>query len=548
MIHPELKRFIQDRVPAFNHEIADGLVYHQSKKGEEWIDSIWKIVAQVFPPGLEYAGYERCSPLDEIQQLARKRSTTPPQLDLARSDFYMVAYRLRYRGEMLPPIYLRLPFFQRGNHITISDSDYLATPVLADSIISVESNKVFIRLIQLKPTVMREPYYYHTNLPSGGETVNVAHSRIWNGDTNTRTADVVQAKTTLAHYVFAKYGCTKAFQLFAGVDVKYGTIETINEQNYPSSDWVICWAANNSGSGYNAKKRFVKPCELRIAIPRAQYEGNNMAKYMTAGLFYVLSYFTYRQHYMEVDDINTWRIMLGILLFGMGRHEGALIDDIDVHILSMDRYIDKVMQAKFEQQGYHIRDMYQLFYLVMSNIDQWIIAQDQKGNCRYGKELNVLYYLYYDITAAIFKFYFELNNVYKKSPDLPQAKIVEVMSTIRSSVVFELKKRHGEVQIADGVSGIATLKATATVTPQADTTKGAPRSRVTLDAQRFVFDASHAEAGHVVGPTKASPDGITRINHCVQLDNVGRIVPNPDWAPLINICRGMMIGEYNQYF
>jgi len=548
MIHPELKRFIEDRIPAFNPEIAEGLVYHQSKKGEEWIESIWRIVAQVFPQGLEYVGCTRCPPLEEVAQLSRKRSTAPSQLDLAQSDFYMVAYQLRYRGENLPPIYMRLPYFRRGNHITISDSDYLATPVVADPIISVESHKVFIRLIQIKPSVMREAYYYHTNLPNGGESVNVAHSRIWNGDTALRAADAIPAKTTIAHYVFAKYGCTQAFRLFAQVDVHYGTVDKINETNYPSSDWVICWAPAITGAGYGTKRKFVKPCELRIAIPRAQYEGNAMAKYMAAGLFYVLSHFTYRQHYMEVDSIYTWRVMLGILLFGQGRHEGALIDDIDVHISSMDRYIDRVVQAKLAEQGYQITDIYQLFYLIMSNIDQWIIAQDQRGNSRYGKELNVLYYLYYDITAAIFKFYFELLKVHKKSPDLPAAKIIEVMSSIRSAVVFELKKKHGEIQVADGVGGVMTLKATVTVTPQSETTKGAPRSRVTLDSPQFVFDPSHAEVNHVVGPTKASPSGVTRINLCVTMDESGRVIPNPDWAPLINACRSMMIGEYNQFF
>ena len=547
MIPNDLREFVKKHTPRFNEDVANGLVYQHTKDhGEAWIESIWRIVASSFPPGLVYKGSERCSPLEEIGQLAKKRAAAIPQLDLAQSNFYMRRYSLEYEGTPLPPVYMRLPFFTRGNHIYISGSGYVASPVCADPAISVEPHRIFIRLLQIKLTVQREAVYYINNLPNGGETVNVAYSKIWNGAIATGSAETIQAKTTIAHYVFAKYGLTQAFKLYAGADVHYGTADTINEDKYPKSDWVICQAANNFTGA--ARRRFVKPCELLIAIPKAHYDNNPMAKYLIAGLFYVLSHFTYRQHYMDVDDVGMWRLFLGILIFGVTRHEGAIPPEIDEHISSMDKYIDPIVKANLRGLGYEINDIYQLFYLVLNNIDKWIIQRDQTGNSRYGKELSVLYYIYFDLTRQIFQFYFELSKMAKKTPTLTPAKITEALGLIRAGAAFDLKKVHGEVTVDDHVGGIMTFKSTAMLTPQCDTTRGSPRARTTLDDPKFNFDVSHAEVGHLLAPTKASPDGSTRLNPHVVLSQDCKIIPNPEFKELIDATRNILLGHYNQYF
>lgn len=546
MIPRDLRQYIRASTPRFNKEVAGGLVHHHTlSHGEKWIESIWRIVQESLPPGLKYIGSERCTPQDEIAQLARKRSAMTAQLDLAESNFSMRQYHLEYNGEKLPPVYMRLPYFARGNHISISGSGYVASPVCADPAISVEPQRIFIRLLQIKLTVQRLPIYYNINTGTGVETVNVAHSKIWNGAMATGANESIPAYTTIAHYIFAKYGLTKTFELYANSDIEYGTQDKINEENYPKDKWVICSASPNFTN--SSRRRYSKPCELLVAIPIEQYQNNSMAKYLVAGLFYILSHFTYRQHYMDVDDIRMWRLFLGILIFGTTRHEGAIPADIDEHISSMDKYIDPIVKVNLQSLGYEINDIYQLFYLVLSNIDKWIIQRDTVGNTRYGKELSVLYYIYFDLTSSIFRFYFELSKIAKKS-ELTAAKIAEALSTIRAGAAFDLKKTHGELTVDDYVGGIMTFKPTAMVIPQADTTKNARKPRMSLADDKFKFDPSHATVNHLIAPTKASPDGSTRLNPYVHLSDGCKITPNPEFSELIEASRMILIGAYNQYF
>jgi hypothetical protein len=543
MFTKDMRDAIDENTPKLNPLIANGLVTEHIKRGEAYVNSVWRVAEESFPPGLKYVGQRRLTPMEEFEQLTRKRNSSPRQYDVAPSDLYFMEFNFTYNNQPLDPVYMRLPYVGDGGTMRISGSRYVISPVLADRVISIGRNSIFVRLLQIKLTFNRESYYYSTNDPSlSREIVQIVWAKIWNGAVEKLPRDDrVEANTTVAHYMFAKYGATETFMKFAGANPIFGTEETVNEALFPQDEWIICSSAEIQQR--SNKNRINIRSELKVAVLKTEYTA--MTKSLIAGLFYVIDNFTYRRNYLEVDNVNSWRIMLGILIFGKGRNEGALLSDINEHISSMDNYMDGIVVHLMARIGYECNDIYQLFSLILNRIDSWILDGDMRGNSKYDKELSILYTLYFDITSSIFRFYFELKKLQKKNSDLTAKKIQEVMKTIKAGAIFALKNSHGEVSSDDFVGDNKALKTTLMVVPQSKTTK-APKQgdHVSLSDPSNQFHASFAEVQVLTAMTKASPSGETRLSPYLNLDDSGLILRNEPLRDLID--HAQMVVSRNQ--
>lgn len=530
MFSRDLREEIAKAVPKINPAIGRGLVTSHINQGEAYLDSVWRVVNRSFPEGLEYTGCRRLTPQEEFALRTKRSSSRPPQIDLARCDFRYMVYMLKYNGEPLEPVYLQIPFVSDGGGLWISGSRYVYSPILSDCVISVNQSGIFVRLLQIKLTFNRETYCYGTNSHTvPREIIPVVWSKVWNGKVTPGSAsNRISGETTIAHYMFAKYGATEAFRLFANANPVFGTEETINEENYPRSDWVICYSVAIQSS--RRRKKYTDPSDLRVAVRISEY--TQITKSLIAGLFYVTDRFTYRMDYMEVDRINTWRIMLGILIFGMERGEGQLLVDIDEHISSMDRYVDHMVSHNLARIGHDVKDIYQLFAIILKSIDDWIIANDENANTAYGKELTTLYSLYFDISTSIFHFYFELKKQLKRNPTMTMRQLNETLRVIKPGAIFGLKSGHGEISVDDYVGACMPLKTTATVVPQNRATVGA-KSHTSISNPEFRFHQSWVEVYGFASMAKASPTGDTRLSPYLNIDASGKIIPNPKYEDLI---------------
>jgi hypothetical protein len=543
MLPRDLAAAIDSVTIPMNREVANGLVTSHQRGIPEYIHAAWRVVAKQFPPGLEYRGYRIPTPREEFQRTAQRGSARPATIDVARCDLRYVIFDLAYNGEPLPPTYLQLPWFNPGGVIYLSGSRYVYSPVMSDSVISVAPTGVFAQLLQIKLVFNRENYYFTTNSHAMGcEIVPVVWSRVWNGKVNIPAALKIPGETTIVHYILAKYGFQQAFSMFAKAAPVYGTEQTINEENYPRSEWLICQSSNARTS--RRKKRYQETSELRIAIRHTEY--SHLAKAMIAGVFYISDRFTYRSDYMNLDDTTMWQITLGLLIFGTDRNEGSLQNDIRDHISSMDQYVDDLVKRKLALHHRPVDDIYQLFVLILEKIDDWIIANDSNGNSMQGKELVTLYKLLFDITRAIVRFTFELKKGQRGISGKRTLTIGNVKDCLASCVtpglIFGLKTGHAEMSVDASVNPFMPWGCTGTVTPQ-DRTAGSRGDEVS--SSRNITHATWVGTVGFNAPSKAQPSGVTRLNPYVYTDSDGLIAPHPairdkiiELAKILAVSRG----------
>ena len=97
-----LRELIVRETPKINPVIANGIAIVHMREAEAYINSILTDVSKDFPPGLEYVGCRRCTPEEEYRVVTMKKNNKR-QLDIARSDLYLMKYLFKYCNSFIRP-------------------------------------------------------------------------------------------------------------------------------------------------------------------------------------------------------------------------------------------------------------------------------------------------------------------------------------------------------------------------------------------------------------------------------------------------------------
>jgi len=517
--------------PPLNDLVANGIAVRDMKHAEKYIDDVWRSVEKEFPPEFKYLGCERCPFPEEYRETIRKR-TVRPSYDIAESNFYMVKYYFSFKGEKLKPKYIYLPYVTENCTIHISNGRYLVSPVLADRVISIGLNYVFIRLLRDRMTF--EKLNHHFKVDDVRETVSVVWSNVYHKTEQMKKLKnpLSKMKCTLAHYLFCKYGYTEAMQRFAHTTPVVGDHTTIDVHQYPPDQWVICKSNQTKPKGVGFGPWL--PSNLRIAIRREDFERTRMAKNLTAGLFYVVDHFPeFFENPANANDSRWMMILMGQIIWAPSVPYGRLQNDTAAHIASLDDYIDSIMIDKFKQIEKPITDLYQLFALLVDNFDQWLLDGADKVNSMYDKELNVIGFLLETLTFLIVRLNFRLKAAAKK--ELKLRDVENALQQVKQGALFSLVKTSGCLSTTSSPGDNKAFKLTTILIPQTASQKGVGKSDrgSTTDATKRLH-VSVAEIGGYSNVPKSEPSGRARLNPHVLLDECGMVQRHEDLRELLD--------------
>lgn len=448
----------------------------------------------------------------------------------------MVEYRFQFNDE--PPIsrYMYLPFVGQAGTIYISGSRYVISPVLADRVISVTQDTIFIRVLKAKLTFNRISYQYRAGPQV--ENVQVIWSRIHNNKTANQTVrPTVKAHHTLVHYLLCKYGFSEMFRKFLGFKPLVGGPEMDDQDKYPEKDWVVCRAVERKSKFRNSRAQYSLPSDIRVAIPAKRY--TEEVKNLLAGFFYIVDHFPTRIRPEFVDDCRLWMVLLGHIIWSGNYSEGKLYSDVLDHIASLDVYVDNITSRQLRDIGMPCADVYELFYRIIEKFNTWLLTSDDKVNTMYDKELSVLTFVCADFTNGINNFYFKLNASAKK--DLTSRKIVDLMNMfLKQGLAYRLNRSHGEISTTSTSGDNKALKITNVLVPQTKSSKRASATQTSLTDPSLRLHASIAEIGGYACIPKSSPDGRARLNLTVNIGPSGLAERDPEIRPLIDSVQEMI--------
>lgn len=513
--------------PKVNPVVMDGLACVYLNEAEVYVDSVFKSASKSFPAGLEYIGYQRCTPQEEFEETTRPKNNKRT-FDLARSDLYLVKYHFRYLGEDIPPRHIYLPFVGPGGIIYLGGSCFHITPVLSNKVISPGFDSIFVRLLRDKVTFKRTGHSIIVD--SQRETSQVVWSQIYRKPKdNKKIPPTTRANTCLVHYLLARYGFSGMFTKYAGFVPVIGE-EEITTELYPKESWVICESAQIKPKSFIGD--FYDPVRIRLVIPRDKW--NPYVQSLVAGFYYTVDHFPSRFKPSYVDNTKLWMILLGHIIFSGLFGENKLYTSIEEHFVSLNEYVDTIVIMKLKENGHHIEDFYDLLVLMLRNFNEWIVQSGQNNTSMYGKTLEVLYYVMYDITAGIFRTNFRLSKLATKKA-LTAKDIIETFNKqLKMGAIYGLSS--GKIVAASvAYSGDHKYPKITSVLAEQESLPGASRGRkrrkTVGEGERI--HTSMVEAGSMLFLSKSNPTPAARCNPFLYMDMAtATIIPKPKFEEL----------------
>lgn len=528
----ELLNGVRNITPDINGKIANGLATEQLLGVEQYIDQIFKGASNVFPDGLTYEGYKRCTPQEEYNEAVRIKDNRQV-FELARSDFYLVSYQFKYKGNPLYPRYLYLPFAEDGGIIHVRGNRFSIQPVLADPSFSIGMSSMFIQLTKTRLTFERN-VIQHYMANQDRESTYVIWSWVHHGAKNKSKKSMKIVYSTLVNYLFAKYGVTKTFADFAGCDIIVGGHE-INSIDYPADEWVVCTTVGIPPRAWPKGIPYMQT-NVRVAIPKHQY--TPLVKNLVGGLFYIADNFPDNIKPEYVDDPRAWKIILGHIISAKGTSVGLMLREIEEHLLVIDEYVDFIVKQDLHRSGIEIDTIYEMFVHVIEVLSQKTVQSDIAISSVYGKRLITLRYVLHDIVTSINRLTFKLSNALKNKGEdgLDEKTIIALMNKfLRKDRIAGLRHKHGEITSISTSNDCMMFGVTSVIVPQEEATAGVGGvSRINLQNPAKHFHMSLAEVCAYNTLPKADPTGRRRINPFVSLSLDGTVLRDPSLRKMLD--------------
>jgi hypothetical protein len=549
-MHPRLVKFIEDSSPKINMDLANGLARRHMRFTCDYVDEVFRSAANGFPAGLTYDGYRICDPFEEYRASLKPRNKkrkvkTPPgtkntgskTYDTSRTDFFLIETNFSWTGpdgvkKKLTPRPIYLPFVGQGGSIYISGTKWFISPVLADRVISVGTEQIFVRLLRDRLTFSRIGAWYKKNTHT--TRTDLVHSRIYHKSKDKDKQATNNAFTSMPHYLFCKYGFAGTLEKYLGITPVVGYHL---DQSLDPREWDVYSSNGIPPKGMTKRKKFIDwhAPEVQVAIRKTD-NAAAVAPYVAA-FFYVADFFP-RQITPELANLpEGWIAPMGYMLFSENNNRGKIEEAVRKHLSSLDDYADSMVIDNMASIGLEIQDIYDFFAIITDKFSLWVSNNQDKVNSMYNKELSVLYFVLFDVTKAIFNLFFALKANSRK--DLTERDIEKHMKeNLKPGMCYQLGKSHGEVASISYSGDNMAFKATSTLTPQTATSKTVKKAgdRGTANDPARRLHPSLAEVGAVSSMQKSDPTGQSKMNHYMLLDDtLTAIRRNPKFMEMLDM-------------
>lgn len=528
-------KYLQETTPKVNPEVMDGLACYYMKFAEEYLDTIFRS-AEI--PSVKYEGYQRCTHEEEYAETTKLRNNRK-SFDLARSDLYLVKYMFSFKGTPLPDRYLYLPFVEDAGVLHLGGPKFHIKPVLSDKVISPGNDVIFVRLLKDKIHFKRIP---HTFVVDGKrETSNVVWSQLYRKVKDNKVPATTKAETTVAHYLFAKHGFNLTFQKYCGFTPIIGTNE-INSDTIDTNQYHIVSSSQVMPKTFIVNDIY-RPTELKLAIPKDKW--NNLTKALVLGFFYIVDNFPSRINTTNYNSEGLYRILLGHIVFSGLYGENKLYTSVNEHFTSLDEYLDEISKEKLKERGYYVDDFYTLLALLLRDFNNLILECEDTNLSMYGKNLEILYYVFFEITSSIFKVSFKLNKLANKR-EVTDRDVKETFNRyFKTGKIFGLSNGKIITETVSYSGDHKYPKITSSITEQ-ESQPGATRGRSKrlVVSQDQHIDISMVEAGSILFLSKSDPTPANHVNPFINIDlKSGTVIPNPKFDYIREKTRNTLKGR-----
>jgi hypothetical protein len=518
-----LASYIAHISPKFNALMVEGFCYNRLKNAVEYIDNYIKYsVTNKTKTHLEYLGYRRLSPKEEIKSISGTRLS----YDVAENSIYPVEFIFRYGEEKEDRKYiLYLPYLSKGNLIKLSGTSFLVSPVLADKVISIGENIIFINIVTAKYNFERVICSVKCN--NIYKRVPVIVTRLYKNQSKKLT-DTTHALPTVLHYLLAVHGYTKTMEMILG----YVPKPVYNTDNVDTTEYNVISSVGIKPKEYIRDRFNYSPTNISFLVGK---EHNfDQATYVLGNVFYLIDNFPEYVTIDHLDDLFLWKKLMGEIIHSGNHQISYIMEKIDAHFKDLASNFDSVTHQKLLDIGHEASNLVDLLMVIFKNFNNWILSTEVKSlynNKSYECELYVLSKITSGITRAVL----DISKEELRIDNAPlEEKIVNKILTkyLRPKSIFRLKKELYVTSVNYSGDHLYPKNTALVVEQESDPINVA--TNINSAADRKKLTASMITIGSIFGLPKNNPTPLIRLNPYVNVDDrSGTVLPHPIYNDII---------------
>jgi len=518
---------IDNMVPTPNKDTMEGIGGIMMGKVLEKLDKLVHSSLST-TKDLYYKGYLLSNPKDNYKNQFKSSAF---KYEILQTNIVKVTLVFEYQDtKIYKDVYL--PFVVRGSLFLKAGSYYSIIPVLTDTVLSVNNDCIFVRLLRDKFHIHRKGRTYHINNHSTIEYMLYTHIYKPTGVVKGKNAKV----TPVAIYNFIYYGVHRYIKDVTGVDITI--VNTTLKSPVKLNKDIIVFSSNKMPIK-NKVTNTVNYNNISVVVKVNQVNDNNleMLKNCVFSIIYIFDLFPvncdHGSNILNNGDEDKqkefWRIVLGKIVGSANVTTERLNYDMITHIKTLDVYIDVIIKESLATIGVNINNFYELMTHVMLNFNK-LTTDNIDNNTDINKRYyDIYYYILHDTLIGVNKVVLEYNKRITANKSVLIAEIENIIKiNIPSKAVFGLVK-NGMLNLAvttNEISGDLYLKGTLSADDQ-NLGKGVSREKTGISVPAFIMKIppSTAYVAAAYNLKKTMPYPWLSLNPYVKIDvKTGKIL------------------------
>lgn len=378
---------ISDELPRINTGLLIEYRRSEISAALRYIDVAYAGCMEFFGGHIVYKGYDIMGPKERAEfELARGEVT------VGTTEATLVRFKFQFRGrEFCSERYI--PYLTHDTMgVKLYGKLYNILLGINDRIFSRTAEGITIRVIRdhlrfLRNTTMEM-------IPIAGASPPITEF-ISTANIHRRKVKGKPCEITVLLYFMAKFGIVPSLERF-GISVPNDV--TFAEAIDADTD---VWDYYQTGQRIKRRKNDVIVRDpVYVKIRRGVLQRDVLTRKVLAALLYTLAYARI-ETLTEVYDTSTYVFLLGRLISDRDEKAARIYNEAYTHLVSVDHYLDAISQVRMMAFGVMIRDMYDLFAYIITDIDTLMVNSRQ--NDLFAKRIDIAGALWIEVfVKAIF--------------------------------------------------------------------------------------------------------------------------------------------------
>lgn len=462
-----LAKCIDECCPKFNKDVTEGFAKPILEGAPEFLDQIFResIASLNKSVDLNYIGYSLPTPEQEFNRLF-SGSENRINYDLAKTDIFMMDLNFMLNGRpFVKPLYI--PFAERGNLISISNTVYHFIPVLSDTVISPSSKEVFVRLLKDKLSFKSKT----RNIVINGERtpVEVIYSNIVRVNDEQVEDKLGKPLPAISLYMLGEMGLKAILSKYFKIKDFFITNEVIPDEikkEYDIYESTGIRPSNLKGTSYI-------PHGIKIGVHKKHGRSITLDNFMS-GVIYGLDILpneadnvmeVYKSEYDMNNEVLLWRVILGRIVYKNNHTVTRILTDFQEVFNTLRSYMDNLTKKTLKNIDINVESFFDLCIIILSRYNEWLMSYKEYNSSIKNRYVDMRYYIFYDIIIGFNKFINSLNKRGSKNKHLSDREVIRIgLIELSSKKIYSLTKAKSinlAIQMAEVTSDIMFPKVTA---------------------------------------------------------------------------------------